>query len=268
MKRKFTCLLALIMIAVSFGCNDNDDPDVKEPSGKLVFNFLHTIDDEPIVFDTAKYVNEAGNIYEVNELQYFISDVTLHSSTGTSVMLTKEVDIYYVDTDLPATLKWQVFDPIPVGTYTGVSFTFGINEQKNQSFMFVNPPEVNMVWPEFLGGGYHYLKFNGKYWDDPYLRSFNNHLGIGQIYPPGSHNYDSIIEFVHNHFEVQLPNSGFTIAEDQTVEFEIIMQVEEWFRNPHLWDIEVYGTYTMENQDVMRDMKENGHNVFTTGNIK
>jgi hypothetical protein len=23
--------------------------------------------------------------------------------------------------------------------------------------MFVNPPEVNMAWPEVLGGGYHYL---------------------------------------------------------------------------------------------------------------
>ena len=32
--------------------------------------------------------------------------------------------------------------------------------------MFVNPPEVNMMWPDVLGGGYHYLMLNGK-WKTP-----------------------------------------------------------------------------------------------------
>ncbi len=266
--------LILLLIPIAFlamitttGCKP-DEPDVQEPAGKIVFEFLHHCDGVPVVYDTAIYINEAGNTYMVSEIQYFISDVTLHKQDGGKVKLTKELDIYYVDSEIPATHKWKVFDPITPGTYTGVSFTFGINEQKNQSFMYVNPPEVNMVWPEFLGGGYHYLKLNGKFWDDPYYRGFEYHLGIGQIYPPNSHNYDSIIEFVHNHFDVTLPNSGFTIADGQTITMEIIMQIEEWFRDPHTWDHFYWGTYTMENQDALQTIKENGYNVFTTGTIR
>lgn len=245
-----------------------DDPPVTDPAGKLVFNFLHYCDGAPIILDSTMYINAAGNHYQINEIQYFISDVILHKSDGSTVKLDKENDIYYIDTEYPGTFTWQVFDPIPVGTYDKVSFTFGINEQKNQSFMYVNPPEVNMVWPEFLGGGYHYLKLNGKFLDSAGLASFNDHLGIGQIYPPNSHNFDSIISFVHNHFNVELPNSSFTIAKDQTIHMEVIMQVEEWFKNPNIWDHFIVGTYTMENQDAMQALKENGHDVFTTGIIR
>lgn len=262
----FTLSACCILLFALSGCK-NDDPKPTDPAGKIVFNFLHYCDGAPIVYDSTGYVNAAGNVYEINEIQYFISDVTLHKSDGSKVMIKKETDIYYIDSDIPATQKWQVFDPIPEGTYTGITFTFGINQQKNQSFMYVNPPEVNMVWPEFLGGGYHYLKINGKYDDPPYLRPFNFHLGIGQIYPPNSQNTDSILGFVQNYFEVVIPNSGFTIAKDQTRNIELIMQVEEWFRNPNTWDHNVYGNYTMQNQDAMQAMKENGHNVFKIGNI-
>jgi hypothetical protein len=257
----------MLLLLVTAGCKE-ENPDVQEPSGKIVMNFHHHCDGIPMVFDSMGYVNAAGNLYEVNEIQYFISDVTLHKTDGKKIVLNKEIDIYYIDTDYPATQKWQVFDPIPEGSYTGITFTFGINQQKNQSFMYVNPPEVNMVWPEFLGGGYHYLKLNGKFDDPPYMRPFNFHLGIGQIYPPNSHNYDSIISFVHNHFEVTLPNSGFTIAEDQVLNIGLIMQVEEWFKNPNNWDHFINGNYTMENQDLMQAMKENGHNVFKIGTIE
>lgn len=261
--------LALLLVLGFSSCKE-DDPDIQEPAGKIVFNFLHHWDGAPVLLDTAMYINAAGNRQMISEIQYFVSDVTLHRTDGGTVKLVKENDIYYVDSDMPGTQQWKVFDPVPVGSYTGVSFTFGINEQKNQSFMFVNPPEVNMVWPEFLGGGYHYLKLNGKFWDDPYgyLRGFEYHLGIGQIYPPNSHNYDSIIEFVHNHFDVILANSAFEIQEGQTITMDIIMNIEEWFRNPHTWDHFYWGTYTMESQDALQTIKENGHNVFTTGTIR
>ncbi len=234
----------------------------------MIFHFSHFCEGDTLKYDQTIYTNEAGNEYQVNEIKYFISDVTLHKKDGKKIMINKENDIYYIDSHYPATQKWQVFDAIPTGEYEKVTFTFGINQAKNQSFMYVNPPEVEMVWPEILGGGYHYLMINGKFWDAPYLRPFDFHLGVGQIYPPNSHNYDSILGFVHNHFEVDLPNSSFTITDGKTLNFDIIMQVEEWFRDPNTWDHLVWGNYTMENQDAMQAMKENGHTVFITGNIR
>jgi hypothetical protein len=175
-----------------------------------------------------------------------------------------------------------VFDPIIAGNYEKVSFTFGISEAKNQSLMFVNPPERDMFWPDVLGGGYHYLKLNGKWLaaknlvipfktynfimflcqtpssPDDILKPFNFHLGIGQIYSGGGMNTDSITGFVQNYFEVELPNSAFSISDGDTLQFEIRMNVENWFQNPHIWDHNYWGGMIMQNQEAMNTACENG----------
>jgi hypothetical protein len=162
-----------------------------------------------------------------------------------------------------------VFDPIPAGTYDSIGFTFGISQEKNQSFMYVNAPEVNMMWPDVLGGGYHYLMINGK-WKDPsdVEQPYNFHLGIGQLYKSNVINTDSIYAFVQNYFYVSLPNSSFTIETDKKRQIELIMNVESWFKTPHVYDHNVWGGGIMQNQPAMQMAKENGYDVFTTGLIR
>ncbi len=170
--------LVILMVILPSCRTENPQPDTP-PTGKLSFNFKHNADGSGIVFDSLIYVNEAGNNYLINEIQYFISDVTLHKNDGTSISLNKGEDIHYVDTDLPETQTYTFSDSIPVGSYDKITFTFGINEEKNVSLMFVNPPESFMFWPEKLGGGYHYMKFNGKWLNEQgQLSPFNCHLGI------------------------------------------------------------------------------------------
>jgi hypothetical protein len=117
------------MIFIS-SCKKDDKPE-EDQNGKLVFNFSHVVNGEDIVFDTMKYVNAAGNPYLVNEIQYFISDVTLYKSDGSQMIIDDWKDIWYVDTDLPDTWHWQMKDDIPVGTYDSITFRFGISEEKN-----------------------------------------------------------------------------------------------------------------------------------------
>ncbi|MEZ5147907.1 MAG: hypothetical protein R2759_12810 [Bacteroidales bacterium] len=128
--------------------------------------------------------------------------------------------------------------------------------------MYVNPPEKDMFWPEFLGGGYHYMKLNGKWL--PAGQTSPNYsirlLGRGQVY----YSYpDSITGTSDNQFNVSLPASGFTILADETVEIQITMNVENWFNDPHIYDHDIYGGYIMQNQEAMEMVKQNGHNVFT-----
>jgi hypothetical protein len=240
-------------------CKKDDGPE-EEQSGKLTFAFRHQVNGNDIEFDTMKYVNAAGNPYLVNEIQYFISDVTLYKNDGSQMVIDDWKDIWYVDTDLPDTWYWQMKDPIPVGTYDSITFRFGISEEKNQSLMFVNPPESNMFWPEYLGGGYHYMKLNGK-WRDPEgeMRPFNFHLGIGQIYDEN----DSIIGFIHNDFIVHLKHSDFVVEKGKTVTFEVMMEVNEWFEDPNVFDFNYWGGDIMQNQQAMHTACENGHNVFS-----
>jgi len=255
-------ILSGALMAFVFSCT-KDEPAPKE--AKIVLNFTHFCEGQPLEYDTMKYVNAAGNHYLVNEIQYFISDVKLHRSDGTFQLIDQFEDIHYVDTDIPATQSWQVFDPIIAGNYEKVSFTFGISEAKNQSLMFVNPPERDMFWPDILGGGYHYLKLNGKWLaDNSSIKPFNFHLGIGQIYAGGEINTDSITGFVQNYFEVELPNSAFSIPDGDTLHFEIRMNVENWFQNPHIYNHDDWGGDIMQKQDAMKLGCENGEeDVFS-----
>jgi hypothetical protein len=263
-RNRYGFIFSLLLSITVYACGDKDEPaDPQKNHGKITFSFVHTESGQPLVFDTLAYVNEAGNDYLVNEIQYFISDVTLFRSGGSQQTIRDWKDIHYIDTDLPETMQWQVYDKIQAGSYDSIGFRFGIGAEKNKSFMFVNPPERDMFWPEYLGGGYHYLKLNGKWLPEGQgvqTNPFNFHLGIGQEY----FSYpDSITGFVHNDFWVSLPGSDFEISEGETLHFEINMHIENWFRDPHVYDHDVYGGDIMQNQEAMLKGRENGWNVFT-----
>ena len=268
---KYALLLSLVfgsLLLINVSCN-NDKPEENETSGHISFSLTHLVDGLALQKDNMKYVNAAGNPYEINQVMYFISDVTLHKSDGTKKLISDWKDIHYVDIDIPETLNWDVYDDIPAGAYDSVSFIFGITGEKNKSFMFVNPPEVNMMWPDILGGGYHYMMINGSWKDNSnVIKSYAFHMGIGQLYKSNVIEVDSIYAFVQNYFNVKLSNSAFTVEENKTRHFEIIMNIDSWFKTPHIYDHNYWGGAIMQKQPAMQMVKENGFDVFQVGTIK
>lgn len=256
-----------MILFLSESCNsDKEDAITKiEPgTGKITFYFDHKINNQKLITDTLVYSNEAGNQYLISEIQYFISDITLYKSDSKTKTINEWEDIHYVDTDISESQIWNVYDEIESGDYDSISFTFGINQAKNNSFMYVNPPERDMFWPEYLGGGYHYMKLNGKWKNsEEIILPFDFHLGIGQIYAGDEINVDSIIAFEHNFFKVILPNSEFRLNQNETKNIRIIMNIENWFKEPHTYDHNYWGGYIMQNQEAMKIIKENGANVFS-----
>lgn len=260
----FIILIGIFLIGCRYDHDENPSPD----SGRITFKFLHYVDGQLLVRDSMMYVNAAGNQYEIDQLKYFISEVTLYKSDGTVKVIDDVKDIDYIDLDIPSTLTWDVEDNIPVGTYDSINFIFGITADKNISYMFVNPPEMYMAWPVPLGGGYHYMQMNGKWLDSiSQVENFRFHMGIGQLYKSNVIAVDSIYAFVQNYFTVSLPSSSFTINKDQTRQIEIIMNIESWFETPHVYDFNYWGGDIMQNQPAMQAVKDNGHDVFTVGTI-
>lgn len=256
----FTFLISTLLLLLVSSCKKEKPEEIPDPeTGRASLRFHHYVDGQPLKTDSLIYINEAGNPYMVNEIQYFISDLRLLRSDGSSLLLDGETDIYYVDTDIPSTWLWSIFDRVPAGSYSGISFVFGISQPKNQSYMFVNPPERDMFWPEYLGGGYHYLKLNGK-WQKPDLSisPFDFHIGIGQITDTAG----NITGFVHNDFTVSIPHD-IIISKDATTEIGLVMNVESWFKTPVVWDHNVWGSFIMQNQQAMSTAASNGHDAFT-----
>ncbi len=125
--------------------------------------------------------------------------------------------------------------------------------------LFVNPPESFMFWPEYLGGGFHYLKLNGKWLDqNGDTKVYNFHLGIGQEYDDEG----VITGFVQNYFEVDFKRMFFTVEAGQSIRVELLMDVDKWFTSPHDFDFNVWGGDIMQNQQAMEIGCENGQDVF------
>ena len=238
----------------------------KKPTGNIIFKFNFFENGKPVQLDTLEYQNAAGNKYEINDVRYFISDVTFHMHDGSKQTLGGSKFYYYIDSQIPSTFSWAIPEAVPATTYDSISFTFGFSNPNNKINMFVNPPESNMAWPDVLGGGYHYMQMNLKYLDNTnYLQPFNFHLGIGQT----RSNDSTITGFVDNSFNVKLPNSSFVLQSHETKEIQIVMNIDRWFSAPNIFNFNNYGMMgIMENQVAQTMARENGQNVFSIGYVK
>ena len=220
-------------------------------NGDTEIRISYTANGSPLVTDSLCYVNEAGNRYMVTEIQWFISNITLVSEQGDEYELGK---VFYVDTNIPESQR-LLATSVPCQRYISMRFTFGLDQEHNITGSFPNPPECNMFWPEPLGGGYHYMKLNGKYLDaNGNLAPMNLHLGIGQ-------NEDQTV-FYQNFFTVELP-LDIDLKEDTVNVIGLDMDIDNWFRNPHTYDITAFGSAIMQNQDAQQILKENGYDVFS-----
>ncbi len=252
-------ILGMLVTLTTSCCKDPEpDPAPEVDAGKLHIDFDFYVDGNPIKFDTLMYTNAAGNEYLVYEVQYFISSLTIYQKGNAKVLKGWEKE-HYIDSGIPTTLGWDVYDDINTGNYDSLSFTFGFKDADNQSFMFVNPPESNMVWPEYLGGGYHYMKINGK-WKiaQDTLRGFAFHIGRGQVYDANN----NPISFIDNSYRVSMPSSDFKIENGKHTKLTIRMNIEEWFKNPQIYDHNTWGGDIMQNQAAMEVAVKNGWNVF------
>lgn len=222
--------------------------------GNLSINISYSTNGKPLITDTLCYHNEAGNEFMITEIQGFISKMELQDERGEWKAL--EPRIFYIDTNIPESQTLRIAS-IPVGKYKSLRFTFGLDEEDNITGLFSDPPESNMFWPEQLGGGYHYMKLNGKYLNENQeLAPLNIHLGIGQN--------EHCTTFYQNYFTIEQP-IDFTISENAENQLYLTMIVDNWFRSPNLYDFNEFGSAIMQNQVAQQALKENGNDVFRVG---
>ena len=88
---------------------------------------------------------------------------------------------------------------------------------------------------------------------------FNFHIGVGQVYD----NNGDITGFIQNWQTIEIPNSAFSLLADETINIVIDMNIENWFKNPHNYDHNIYGGQIMNNQEAMGKIKDNCEGVYT-----
>src|SRR5210317_1591079 len=150
---KNTFLILLILLSV-VACKK--DP-VEKDTMNVNFMIDHRIGQQNVLWDTVMYTNAKNEVFETYTLKYFLSEIRLIAGADT----VEVVPIHYIDGRESST--FMMGGEVPRKNYNAVGLVFGINKAMNTSGRFVDPPESFMEWPVAMGGGYHYMKFEGRF---------------------------------------------------------------------------------------------------------
>lgn len=249
---KKIAFLFILSCFLSISCSVDDDNNTTQEipqEVKVSLRFGHTWGDETITaveFGNLNYTNQNGDVQSITKLKYLISNVLLHNIDGTTTVIK---DYQLLDLNQENTLSFNSDSFVPTGQYNKISFVFGFNEEDNAQ----NYPDLNTAswnWPEMLGGGYHFMQLEGNYATNDGPQPYAYHHGTARV---------SEGEFEANHFTVEI-TGNFSITQVTTIDLE--MKIDEWFKNPHTWDLNEYNTDLMGNYEAQIMMRENGASVF------
>lgn len=230
--------MMILTFPLLFSCKKDQ---VKEKAA-LQFEITHKVDGEALKMDTVRYENRAGNLYSVTRLEYYLSNFTFISSNGDEE---KIEDIYYINPKKPASLTIDDIE-MEAGSYSTLQFHIGLPADENISYnLSATSENVNMAWPEQMGGGYHFMKLEGHFIDDQNQeKGYAMHLGM-------------------NEWLVTVTlNQSIELTGDNN-ELLLTMDVNQWFEGPHTYDFNVQGNYTMGIDSLMGQLSDNGLSSFS-----
>jgi hypothetical protein len=271
--KKIVLLLIVITALVScnsddnssnliLGCTDenseNFDPNATQDDNSCIYpieiniNFSQNWDGQNVTasdFGITEFTDENGEILKIQKLRYLISKVILTNSFGDEIEIG---DYRLVDLTDENTLNYATNIIVPPGIYTSISFVYGFNAEDNidQAYLDLNTASWN--WPEMLGGGYHFMQFEGTFTNPATINPlpFAYHNGTARV-------SDGVFE--QNFITVNV--GGLSIDSNATI--DIKMNLAEWFKNPNTWNLNTMGTNLMGNYDAQIMMNQNGQSVFT-----
>lgn len=233
---------AVLLSAVLGSCRKEEagPPPAPSPSpSRTSLELSHRVDGEPLAYDSIRYINEAGHQYSVTRLEYYLCNLVLKGAGGTADHVV--AGPWYINGTWPNTFDLGV---VPAGGYDGISVDLGLPPALNQTNAL--PPameHVNMAWPIPMGGGYHFMKFEGHFLLQGQPTGFAMHLGKDQ----------NLV-----HCELSQP---FTVGSGQG-KLVLVFNLNEVFRDPHTYDLST-GNQSMGSDSLMALLRDNCSNAFT-----
>ena len=251
-----TRILAIICLTFVL-CSCSEDNDISLEPVAITLNFSHSWNGTEITnadFNELKFTNENEQDLSIERLKYVISEVSLTHKSGVITVL----DGYnLVDLTNTEGLSFTTSKTILPGDYTSITFRFGFSNEYNIDGAYPDLNTANFNVPNALGGGYHFMQFDGKYRDITSVEApFNYHV-ISAIDPTNTNDPKDT--------SFSLNIGAATIGGNTNIQIE--MDVSEWFKNPTIWNLNEYDVNLMGNYDVQLLMNQNGSSVFSLVSI-
>ena len=243
-----------LTLLIAFWACDSDD-DNNAPQFLISVSHSHNWDGENVSSDDIgikEFTNESGEVLKITRLRYLISKIILTNSTGDEISIAGTNDYNLVDLSDNSTFSYATNIVVPPGTYTKISFVYGFNEEDNMDGAYEDLNSASWNWPGMLGGGYHFMQFDGTFASTiiGVEDAFNYHNGTAKV-------SDGVFE--QNFITVTAEN----LSINSNTVIDVKMNLAEWFKNPNTWDLNELKTGLMGNYTAQKRMNENGQSVFS-----
>ncbi|MBK7383118.1 MAG: hypothetical protein IPI81_07235 [Flavobacteriales bacterium] len=233
-------IIAMVVLNVA-SCKkeSDDDPVVPQPPAVHGLVIEHHVDGAAAVLDAMNYITESGTTYSISRLNYYISGIVLQGMNGTANDTIKGP--YYIGDQ--GTTRFTL-GTLQAGEYSGAGLFLGLPPDLNVTGGLPNTMEnVNMAWPDPMGGGYHFLKLEGHFDSGISTPGFAMHVG----------NSAYLAQVV-----IAQPFTITSGSGDLVLRFNL----NEIFRTPHTYDL-ANGNYSMGSATLMGQLRDNAADAFS-----
>lgn len=245
MKKSFL----IIVLSVFFVACDQENSTPENTS--ITLKFTHYWNETPVTsadFNTFQFTNKNGDLISINDLRYLLSNISIGDVS---------VNYQLINIGENSGLELKI-NNVSIGIHP-MQFTFGFADADNQNGIYQDLNSVSFNVPEMLGGGYHYMQFDGKYKNQENRDANFNYHAIRAVKGIQTGN----LQFEDTSFLVDLGN--IDINNNATI--EIKMNIAEWFKNPTTWNLNERNTLLMGNFEAQKIINANGKTVFSLGKI-
>lgn len=148
----------------------------------LVIEFDNVVGGSNLQMNTATYTNAINESFKVTMLRYFVSNIVLTKTDGSTYTVPQDSSYFLIDESKPETLTPSI--NVPEGEYTKLDFVLGVDSLRNTKDISVRTGVLDptgtasgMYWS--WNSGYIFFKMEGT---SPESKQTNNvfkyHIGL------------------------------------------------------------------------------------------
>lgn len=244
MKKIIFLFLTILLVS----CSDSDGVLIPT-TATIVFN--HNWNGKPVSksdIDNTTFTNANNTDLKITRFRYVLSRIQFKNAEG-AIFSVRNYELVDISEDINS-----LEIDIPSGTYT-MSFIFGFTDKDNEDGIYPDLNSANFNVPGMLGGGYHYMQFDGKYINNQNIEAPFNYHAIRAADISDAENP------IYKDTSFEIKASNISVRQNPTISINV--NLAEWFINPNNWDLNQLNQRLMPNYDAQLLMSENGKTVFS-----
>ncbi|MGJ7032603.1 MbnP family protein [Niabella hirudinis] len=126
----FNAILFIVILLLASCSKDPVEPGYNQNElAPLSIEFDNIVGGQKLVLNTGTYTNALGQSYNIQLLEYFISNIQVKKADGTVYTVNPDSSYFLIRQDAPETKYARV--KVPEGNYTSLTFTLGVDSLRS-----------------------------------------------------------------------------------------------------------------------------------------